>query len=274
MLERLVYKNHMNETLEFGNFPLFINSNDLRDFAWDVTSKNDKISAFTKGIVSKTIPIIIKCQSETEGYAQRNRIFEVCEKDVLAEKHGKIIIGDYYLKCYITGSKKTEYLVNKGYMLVSLTVQTDYPQWVKETTTIYGRYTGSTEKYLDYPFDYVFDYKNTLPSGLIFNPGFVASNFRMVIYGYVSNPILYIGGHKYAVNVDIEAGEYLTIDSVNKTIVLTKIDGEQVNCFNNRDRDSYIFEKIPAGESVFTSPNGDLYMDVTLLDERSEPKWT
>ena len=274
MLEKIIYRNHINETLEFGNFPLFVNANDLRDFAWDITSKNDKISTFKKGIVSKTMPVIILCSSEEEGIATRNKIFEVFEKDILAHQHGKMFIGDYYLKCYVTGIQKTEYLNNKKYMRIELTVQTDYPEWIKETMISFSQYSEGTAEYLDFPFGYSMDYANELVNGVIKNLGFVASNFKLTIYGAISNPTIYIAGHEYSVDIDVEAGEYLTIDSVEKTIILTRKNGEKVNCFNKRNRNSYIFEKIPAGENVYSSPHESIYFDITLLDERGEPKWT
>ena len=274
MLERFKYTNSFNETLEFGSDNLFVNENDLRDFAWEITSKNDKISGFKKGIVSKTIPIILKCDSEAEGVNLRNRLFEVFEKDVLAKKHGKIQIGDYYLRCYITGSKKTEYLIHKHYMLVSLIVQTDLPEWIKETTTSHIMETEGVGAYLDYSYDYPHDFKNQFSNAIVENESFVASDFIMTIFGEVSHPTIFIGNNKYSVNVVVEVGDYLTIDSTNKTIVLSKENGEQINCFSKRDRDSYIFEKIPQGSSIVTSANGDLQFQLTLLEERSEPKWT
>ena len=273
MLERFTYTNSLNETLEFGKDCLFVNENDLRDFAWSITSKNDKISSFKKGIVSKTIPIILKCDSEAEGLYLRNRLFEVFEKDVLTKKYGKIHVGDYYLRCYITGTKKTQYLVNMNYMVISATVQTDLPEWIKETTTIYNVNTKSDEKYLDHPYDFSHDYKNTLANSRISNTGLTASNFILTIFGYVQNPTLYVGEHEYTVNVTVEADEHLTIDSINKTIILTTSNGEQVNCFNRRNKDSYIFEKIPVGTNTITSPNQQIYFNITLLEERSEPKW-
>ena len=274
MLEKMKYVNHLGETLEFGTFPLFVNQNDLRDFAWEITSKNDKIASFKKGITTKNLPVIIKCQSEEEGYSIRNKMFELFEKDVLVHKYGKICIGDYYLKCFITESKKTNYLLNNGYMTVDLTVKSDRPEWVKETEYVFSKQTESTAEHLDYSFDYSIDYSNGLVNGVIVNKSFVASNFRMIIYGEVSSPAIFISGHKYAVDVIVDDGEYLTIDSVEKTIVLTKKNGEKVNCFKHRRRDSYVFEKIPAGDNVFASPNESIYFDITLLDERSEPKWT
>ena len=95
MLEKFKYINHLGETLEFGKYPLFVRENDMRDFAWDVETTNEKISGFTKGIVEKTIPLIIKCTSKEEGVEARNRVYEVIEKDVLAKQYGKICIGDF-----------------------------------------------------------------------------------------------------------------------------------------------------------------------------------
>jgi phage-related protein len=195
------------------------------------------------------------------------------EKDVLAKKHGKIIIGNYYLRCFVTGSAKSGYSYSKGYMTLKLTVQTDFPEWVKETTTAFNTNAGNASEFLDFLFDYPHDYTNELSSGSINNTSFVPSAFRITVYGFVTNPTLYINGHEYSVNVEVGTGEYLTIDSVKKTIILTKSNGEQVNCFNLRNKDSYIFEKIPEGDHVVTTSESFSF-DITLLEERGEPKWT
>ena len=191
-------------------------------------------------------------------------------------QHGKIAIGDYYLKCFVTDSSKSSYLINKGLLMLEITVQTDFPEWIKETTTAF-RHNDDEEAengFLDFAFDFPFDFKNGLSTGFLNNTNFVASNFRIVIYGEVSNPTLFIGGHEYSVNVDVAKGEFLTIDSVNKTVILTKNNGQKVNCFNARNKDSYIFEKIPSGEVAINSTNEGISFDITLLEERSEPKWT
>ena len=274
MLERFNYTNSDNETLEFGKDCLFVNENDLRNFAWEITSKNNRISGFKKGIVTKTIPVILKCNTEAEGITLRNRIFEVFEKDILAKQHGKIQIGDYYLRCYITESKKTQYLINRSYMVVSLTVTTDFPMWVRETQTTHDMGGEGTSNNLDFPYDFSYDFANPTIRTDVINESFVESDFIMTIDGQVSNPTMYIGNHKYCVNVEVSESDYLTIDSANKTIVLNKANGEKVNCFNKRDKDSYVFKKIPSGTSAVTSPNAQLRFTLTLLEERSEPKWT
>ncbi len=275
MLEKFIYINSFNETLDFGKDRIFANENDLRDFAWGITTKNNRISGFKKGIVQKTIPVLLKCDTEEEGIQLRNMLFEVFEKDVLSKQHGKIKIGDYYLRCYITGSKKAEYLLSRKYMKVTLTVQTDFPEWIKETTTNHIMIEDETGDFLDFPYDFQFDFKNSNFKTSVDNSGFVPCDFIMTIHGEyeVENPTLYIGDHKYSVNVTVAEHEYLTIDSVHKTIVLHKSNGKQVNCFSNRSRDSYIFEKIPAGTNNVSSTNRNIKFNITLLEERSEPKW-
>ena len=274
MLEQMIYKNHMNEVFEFGKNGIFVDSNDLHDYEWTVTKKNNRITSLDYAISKRKLPVIIICDSEENGIAARNKLLEVAEKDVLAMKHGQIILGGYYFKCFITQSQKSDYLLSKRHMKATLTLTTDFPYWVKESTFVFrkvGEDKGSTN--LDFSFDYPFDYFSGMGGGSMTNSGFVGSNFRMVIYGAASNPAVYISGHEYRMNCDIAEGEYLTIDSAAKTITLTKIDGTQVNQFMNRYRESYIFERIPAGNN-HVSWEGDFGIDIILLEERSEPKWT
>ena len=272
MLEVIKYINHMNETLEFGANGLYVNENDLRNFAWEITSKNDRISGFKKGIVSKTIPIVLKCVSEKEGISLKNRLFEVFEKDVLAVKHGKIIIGDYYLKCFVTESVKSEYLINKSYLRITVKVSTDFPYWIKETASTfnYGNDTAGLD--LDFNRDHPYDYTSNLLGKQLVNSNFVNSNFRINIYGACENPRITVAGHKYEVSASVEMNEYLTIDSVSKTVILTHADGTQENLFNKRNKFSYIFEKMPPGVSN-VSASGSFAFDIVLLEERGEPKW-
>lgn len=272
MLERFQYTNHMNDTLDFGKNSLFVNMNDLRDYTWTVSSKNERIAGFKKGIVTKTIPIILKCNSVEEGLTLKNKLFEVFEKDVLAVQHGRIVIGEYFLKCFVIESKKTEYLTDKNYLKVTVKISTDFPYWIREKSSTFRYGLGTEGKNLDFNRDYPSDYTSNLIQKKLENTHFVPVNFRLVVYGICENPVVTIAGHPYKVNVTVEANEYLTIDSVNKTVTLTHPDGTQTNCFNLRNRNDYIFEKIPVG-SLNVSASGDFSFDIVLLEERGEPKW-
>ena len=276
MLERLIYKNHMNEVFDFGKDGIYLDSNDIRDYEWKVTTKNGRISAFDYAVVKKKLPVTIICESEELGTAAKNRLFEVAEKDVLAMKHGQIIVGDYYMKGFITRSAKKDYLISKRHMKLTLTLTSDFPYWVKETHTMFGASTKSRSGSAvspDHPFDYPFEWYQRMQSRTLNNTGFTASNFRLIIYGACVNPLISINNHEYQVDCTVNSGEYLTIDSATKKIFLTSVDGTITNKFNSRNRDSYIFEKIQPGSNV-VAWDGGFGFDVILLEERSEPKWT
>lgn len=278
MLEKLQYRNHLGEEISFGQGGFFVNESDLHDFTWKYTSKNNRLSSFQKGVEKRTLTVIIACTSEKDGLAKRNALFEICEKDILANNHGKIIIGDYYMKCFVTGSKKSDYLYNNQTMKTKLTIVTDLPAWIKESTKSFRKLTsaageGGTGQNLNFPHDYPFDYASDFAKQKLVNDDFVSSNFRMIVYGPCTNPEIYIAGHVYNVSVAILKNEYLVIDSVEKTIELIRSNGEKVNHFNERNKESYVFEKILPGSNAVTW-DGEFGFDVTLLEERSEPKWT
>lgn len=272
MLERLKYKNHMGEVIDFGRAGVFVSSNDLHDYSWTVAQKNNKISAFTRSVAKRTLPVVILCPTAEDGVATRNRLLEVAEKDVLAKKPGRIIIGNYYFTCYITESKKSKYLASRRRMEAKLTLMSDAPYWVRETTHSF-RKASAADPGVDYAFDYPFDFTPGFKSTTLVNTDFTASNFRMVFFGPCTDPVIYVGGHPYSVACTLEAGEHVTVDSVAKTVMKTAADGTTENLFNARSREAYIFEKIPSGRSAVAWDDG-YGVDITLLEERSEPRWT
>lgn len=273
MIEKATYINHLGEEFRFGEGGVYLNCGGLRDFTWTATKKNNRLVTFDKGVVQSKLSVVIIAETEAQGIATRNRLFEIAEKDVLAMQAGKIVVGEYYLNCYITASVKSKYLTSGRYMSLTLTVQTDKPYWVKEAT--YSFYSGLAKpdyEYLDYEFDYDIDYLSTY-SRFLRNSGFTGMDFRLVIYGACVNPAITIGDHLYQVKCTVNHGEKLVIDSREKTITIIDSARNETNVFNLRNRDSYIFRKIPAG-NVAVSYDGEFDFDVVLYEERSEPKWT
>lgn len=271
MLEQLQYKNHMGETYAFGKDGIFVNINDLRDYEWSVIKQGERIGGFERKITKKKIPIIILQKTEEAARAAQNRLHEVTEKDVIAQKYGKIVIGDYYMRGYITHSQKSDYLRMGRYAAYTLTLTTDLPVWVKETKHVFRK--GGDGMGLDYGYDYPIDFLSTTGNSQFNNTSVSASNFRMLIYGECFDPEIKIGGHVYKISGKVEKNEYLTIDSIAREIYVTKTDGTKVNRFNDRYRRSYIFEPIPPG-MAYVSWEGDFGVDLILFEERGEPKWT
>lgn len=195
---------------------------------------------------------------------------------MLAFKQGEIIIGGYSFRCFVTKAVKKDYLVSGRYMTVDLTLTSDYPVWTKQTEYNYTpvTVTETDSEYLDFgSLDFPYDYCRASVARKLSNGSLAEANFKLQIFGAANNPAVTIGDHTYRVNCTLEAGQHLIVDSRTKKIYIANNDGSTVNAFNLRDRESYIFQKIPAGEHP-VSLNGSFVFNVFLFEERSEPKWT
>ncbi len=311
MLEKLTFKNNEGTTFVSGDGDIYANYSDLHDYLWNYeTTDTDKISQFTRGVVKKKLPLVILCSSEKSGISVRNKLMEIADKDVLTQSPGKIYINDYYLECYIIGSTKSNYLYSKQYMEIELTILTDNPVWTKESTTSFYATTKGTEgetidpiesgtmyegetltkPYIqtDYPYDYLrpsdysilyaerdypYEFYSAYGKQVIENDSYKASNFEMVIYGYVANPSILIGDHIYTVETTIYEGERVVINSRNKTIIKIDAYGNETNIYNSRGKEYSVFQTIPTGTTI-VSWSGDWGFDITLYNERSEPEWS
>lgn len=132
-----------------------------------------------------------------------------------------------------------------------------------------AEYQGASA--LDYPYDFPYDLASPRITKYVNNRNVVAADFIMLIYGPCVNPAVYINGHLYQVNVTLYTGEYLEINSKAKRIIKVKADGEEINCFYLRNKDSYIFQKIVPGQQAVVKDGFGIKL--TILEERSEARW-
>ena len=276
MLDKFIYEDHLGRQFDGLKNGVYMNYNELRDYDWSYETINNRISRFYRPIKSRKIPLWVCCNSADEAVAVKNRLLELAETDIEARLPGKVRIGEYYTNGYITGSKKGDYLISKRLCSIELTLTSDDPAWYREQNHVFvpnDDGSASLDGGTDYPYDYPYDYAVTL-TGRTITCDTVGSNaFRLLIYGEALNPSIVIGGHTYAINGAIAKGETLLIDSLAKTITLTTASGSKVNWFNKRNRESYIFEPIPAGQNA-VAYSGNFGFDLTVIEKRSEPRWT
>lgn len=275
MLEKFLFENHRGQRFDGLENGVYLNYNELRDYTWEYDLVNSRISRFYRGPRQRKLPLLICCATVSQAAEVKNRLLDLAEMDIEALKPGKIHLGGYYTTGYITASTKTNYLITGRYCAIELLLTSTEPYWSREDTFVFG---GSEDTVIiktgiDYAYDYAFDYSVSHTSRELVCNDVRKSHFRMRIYGAVTDPQIRINGHVYQVFGTIKEGEMLEIDSRNRTIILTAATGEKVNWFANRSRESYIFEPIPTGtNSVYY--NGTFTFDLTVIEERSEPRWT
>lgn len=274
MLEQLKYVNHLGEVIEFGKKGTFANSNDLRDYEWTYDSSRNRAENFRKGVVSKTIPIVISAANKKKCTDIKNRLYEVCEKDIIAEKKGRLYIGDYYLECYVFSSAKSNYLDVATSMNLSLKVVTDGGRWMKEDFHNYKHVPDEFIEGKGYEYCYEYDY-NSISDNIskLEVDDFRNCDFVLSIHSGAVNPVIYVDNHYYSVRCVVGDGDKIVINSAELTITLVKADGTRENMFRYRDKQSDVFEKISPGNHRVMW-NGSFDFDLSVIHERGEPKWT
>lgn len=261
---RMDFKNHSGEIIRFGLNNYYINESDVHDYEWDYEISRNSID-FSEEVIKKTIPVTIIGEKRHE-YA--NKLFEVIDKDVREGIAGQLIVGEYRIDGYFYGQEASKYSNGKIIRINLVFISTS--RWVKEELHNFRKELPETD-FLDFDYDHDYDYKPEIDYSHIRNSDYVASDFDLKIYGPCTDPEITIGGHLYAVeNIEVGEGEYVEINSLDKTITLVSAT-EVENVFFARNKDSYIFEKIPAGTSEVDY--NELDFDLILYLKRGAPKW-
>lgn len=270
--DAFIYENHLGQ--RFEEDCVYLNHSDLRDYSWNYDTMNGRISRFYRSIKPRKIPLVIVGKTGDEATEIKNRLFEIAEVDIIAMIPGKIFSGEYYTQGYITDSAKSKYLLNRRFSKIDLTLTSEDPVWYREKLYRFMP-TPSTDvgEGFDYPFDYPYDYMSKSITTQNIECNSVGGNeFRLTVYGSVSNPSIKIGEHVYSISGTVGTDETLLVDSLTKKITLTSQIGQKLNWFNRRNRDSYIFEQIPSGYHTVTW-DGSFGFDLVVIEKRSEPLW-
>lgn len=276
MLDQFIYEDHHGRQFVGLENRVFANYNNLRDYAWSYDTINNRISRFYKDITEKSIPLVVCGLTEDKAITAMNNLHDFTEADIAAKVPGKIYVGDWYTCGYVLGSEKTDYLITKRLCRLNLRYITDDPSWYKEKLHVFAPEMESIIGIghgKDYPFEYPYDYTVSQTGTSLFCDSAGENEFRLRIYGTAIDPTITIGGHNYKISGNIAAGENLLVDSINKTITLTKANGTKENWFDHRSREDYVFQPIPPGQNTVIW-NGSFGFDLTVIEKRSEPKWT
>lgn len=269
------YENSLGQVIDLNDKTYFVNQNDLRNFTWAYTvlgrpsGLGGMVRQFYRHSATKVMRVAVR---GADFAAKMNALHALTEVDILARKPGKLWVDNEYLICYMAvGSEVILYREKAKFAEKSLQVLAVEPFWNSEKNYLFvpESLAGEYGKKYDLKFAYRFGtgYSNTT----IYNTHYISSPMVITIAGPAENPSFSIGGNFYAVTVDIGAGERLEINQVNRTILLITGSGAKINLFNLRDKTNDIFKPCPSGAVAVAFL--DLIMQITLIQQRSEPTW-
>ena len=260
--------------LSSGDIRAHIKTAGLYDYEWEVSETAAKLGSIVSGFgkKAKKYDITLDFKGNKSERADAAEIFHrITETDVINQTIGRLTLNGYYIECYIIASE----FENSGMPRTvrnQASAYAPYPFWIAENTYTFHSYGVSSSNNKRYTGKYAYRYANGMNNTYIQNPHFTDANFSLVIYGLVTNPMVSIGGQNYLVNIALEEGERLEIDSRTETVTKVMANGERVNAFHNREKGKAFFRKIPPGRQPVTW-TGKFDWDLTIYEERSGPKW-
>lgn len=264
-MSSLYYQNSRSEIVDFIKDIHLTDISELYSYSYSNLSDNNVIKKLYRGITDFKI--------KGDIYSQK---YDSCQEkfdyDVIHNEKGRFYIGEYYMQCFITSMAPQDVYFKKFIHNHTLTVTTDTPYWIKETRFSFVKSLEIKTEGFTYPFEYPFTYGNATGTSSFTNDSIKDSNFKMIIYGPVSNPSVSVNGNIYTVNTEVLASEYLVIDSTNRKAYKVGMNGEKTNVFSKRGLDFDIFTKIPSGRNTIQW-SGAFGFDLYIYDERSKPKW-
>jgi hypothetical protein len=245
----------------------------------------EKIVNFTKG--SQMYEATFLFRGLPEARRQMIEDFHFCtEYDIAKQTPGRITWGSDYIECYITQSSTAPRDDGGSYTENTVSIYCPYPFWIEEQTiSIFPQDPPQPARDTDkgYPqpstkfsYPYPYSYSPGRNARLVNTRHYDASNFKLVCYGATDSVEITMGGHLYNVNHAIGLREYMVIDSrpnvkADKKCYLVNHKGEEINCFNDRNPSSSLFQKLPGGTFIINYNRG-YGIVLTLYKERSEPR--
>lgn len=268
------YVNSKGEAITLNEGRIRLKDAVFADYEWSYEIKKRRFGAevtrFTKAEKIYNLTFALK-GTETQKKEKLEEFYRIVEYDVVSNKPGKLYKNEEYVNCFIVASKTVP---QKFYCEKTVKVLCPYPLWNKEKKSSYPIFDGNeSNNFLNFPFNFPFNFTSGQKGiSVLENDHYTDANFKVTIYGPAVNPVINIGGYPYEVNTTVEANEYLVIDSTKNTVTRTLTDGTTVDEYNSRSFENSVFRPIPPGNnSVLWS--GDFGWDITLYQERSEPKW-
>lgn len=270
------YVNSQNESINLSDFPYCIQEPEsLLGHKWAYTALESYngggvITNFRQEIREKKFQISIWADDQEDFSTKMKRLLDAFDIDVIQKTAGKLYCNDTYLKCFIIESEPSEYEEDFYTTEQTFTIVAENPMWINEKTFVFMS-TNHTDIGFEYPHDFPIEYH--IPEsgeGIVENGSLKGCEFRLTINGPVTNPAIYIGGHRYGVIASANAGEYIEIDSRAKTV--KKVGTGETNLFNNRVKESDIFHPISAGVNAVTWEN-EISFEIGLYEERSCAAW-
>lgn len=226
----------------------------------------ERVSAFKKKASIYQTTLVVR-GSVTKRKSIITALHDDFERDLRNLSPGRLMFGEWFCDCFITSSSTSpdDDVNHWTENVINIYVPSGF--WQREEFMSFTPTRPTPTGFLKYKYDYPYDFTPPVATSATWETDSpFPSDFVMAIKGPCNNPRVTVNGYPYVVNVVVPEDTTLVIDSKNNTVMM----GDE-NVFDARGKEYSVFNKIPSGG--LTLEWGDFDFDLTLYEERSEPKW-
>lgn len=281
----VIYTSSCGKKFDFtASMSMRVKEANFHNFSWksDVTAKRfgERVDSWQKDAAKYTASILFR-GSKLFRMTQLDAFHTEIERDMFYNTAGTLLIDGWYIPCFIQSSSTYPADENDTETYNDVEIYCPSPLWIAEQSiTVYPiEETTPLESDKQYNLSYGYNYSYQVVQGTskaIYIDHYAPCDFRAVLYGPQDNVNVTIGNVSLLVAHEIPTGGYMVIDT-RESVDADKhcylyAGGTETNCFNDRNPETPLLEKVEPGTVVVTF-NRQSQLDLTIYRERSEPTW-
>lgn len=270
------------ETLDINGNPYwaFIDENEIRDCLFEPVENAGRIKYARKG-GSKILKVKMLSKDSRSIKEELNKITSILSWQFERNQEGYLFVNDWYANTQLVEVKFNNYTKRDWFIELELTFHSDDWTWYKDTKIDYNpslyqeQHIDLWREYRNYRgYPYGYESNANLNFNIQASFGDYAKAHAIIrLYGNSTNPFI-SDGIKRGADVNLLDGDYLEINTKNKTVILHRANGYSESVFEKRmmSSDGSMFQNLLLPCTILAT-KGQKF-DMVISEERSSPLWT
>lgn len=270
------------ETLDINGNPYwaFIDENEIRDCLFEPVENAGRIKYARKG-GSKILKVKMLSKDSRSIKEELNKITLILSWQFERNQEGYLFVNNWYANTQLVEIKFNNYTKRDWFIELELTFHSDDWTWYKDTKIDYNpslyqeQHIDLWREYRNYRgYPYGYESNANLNFNIQASFGDYAKAHAIIrLYGNSTNPFI-SDGIKRGADVTLLDGDYLEINTKNKTVILHKANGYSESVFEKRmmSSDGSMFQNLLLPCTILAT-KGQKF-DMVISEERSSPLWT
>ena len=270
------------ETLDINGNPYwaFIDENEIRDCLFEPVENAGRIKYARKG-GSKILKVKMLSKDSRSIKEELNKITLILSWQFERNQEGYLFVNDWYANTQLVEIKFNNYTKRDWFIELELTFHSDDWTWYKDTKIDYNpslyqeQHIDLWREYRNYRgYPYGYESNANLNFNIQASFGDYAKAHAIIrLYGNSTNPFI-SDGIKRGADVNLLDGDYLEINTKNKTVILHRANGYSESVFEKRmmSSDGSMFQNLLLPCTILAT-KGQKF-DMVISEERSSPLWT